>query len=42
MKQRHQPIFTYPEWHWTLPHESLFDLTPDELFLYRLIIHSIS
>lgn len=30
--------FTWREWHYTQANESLFDLTKEELFVYRLII----
>lgn len=37
----HHPFtsrFTFREWHWTLPHENLFDLDAEALFIYRAII----
>lgn len=31
----HKPRFTQQMWYWTLAHESLFDLTPEELELFE-------
>jgi len=30
--------FTNAEWHWTLAHESLFDLTPEERVIWRTLV----
>ena len=33
-----KPRFSYRLWHWTTAAENLFDLTPDELRLFELLV----
>jgi hypothetical protein len=37
-----KPIFSWREWCWTEAGESLFTLTKEELYLFRLIIKEAS
>lgn len=33
-----KPKFTWREWHYTNANESLFDLSKEELYVFRLLI----
>lgn len=41
MKLARRTVFTWHEWSYTAGDESLFSLTPDELFLFRLFIKDL-